>query len=199
MRARSFSHVGITVRDFGEFVRFYWEVFGCQLVGVSDSPTDRVKGFFGVDAPAPTCKIGWLRVPGGVVLEIFEFNPQQPFVEGPWNRVGQTHFSLNIRNVHAWHAYLKSKGVTIVSEPSQSPNGGQWFFFIKDCDGNLIELMDLGKMYYVLRWLGPLGGWLSRRGWLVSDHLIYKKYYEPTPADRRAGTGTTGSTPGNTQ
>jgi catechol 2,3-dioxygenase-like lactoylglutathione lyase family enzyme len=172
MRARSFSHVGITVRNFNEFVRFYSDVFGCPLVGVSDTPTERVRSFFGVDAPSPTCKIGWIRVPGGAVLEIFEFNPQLPLEQGPWNRVGLTHFSLNIRNAHKWHADLKRKGVTIVSEPMQSPNGGQWFFFVKDCDGNLIEMMDLGLMYYVLGWLGPLGGWLFRRG-------RYKQYYEP--------------------
>src|SRR5918995_1467140 len=99
MRARSFSHVGITVRDFNEFVRFYWDVFGCPLVGVSDTPSDRVRTFFGVQPPAlidadaagggrgvegmPTCKIGWIRVPGGAVLAIFEFQPQQPLVQGP--------------------------------------------------------------------------------------------------------------------
>ena len=38
-------------------------------------------------------------------------------------------------------------------------------------DGNLIEMMDLGYMYHVLQWLGPLGGWLFRRG-------MYRKYYE---------------------
>jgi catechol 2,3-dioxygenase-like lactoylglutathione lyase family enzyme len=172
MRARSFSHVGITVKDFNEFVRFYWDVFGCPLVGVSDTPTDRVRSFFGVDAPMPTCKIGWIRVPGGAVLEIFEFQPQQPLVQGPWNRVGLTHFSFNIRNAKKWHDYLKRKGVTIVSEPAKSPNGGQWFFFVKDCDGNLIEMMDLGWMHYVLQWGGPLGGFLFRRG-------RYKQYYEP--------------------
>ena len=37
--------------------------------------------------------------------------------------------------------------------------------------GNLIELMDLGYMYYVLGWLGPLGGWLFRRG-------MYREYYK---------------------
>ena len=115
MRARSFSHVGITVRDFNTFVRFYWDVFGCPLVGVSDTPIERVRAFFGVDGPMPTCKIGWIRCPGGAVLEIFEFQPQQPLVQGPWNRVGLTHFSLNIRNAWKWHDYLKSKGVTIVS------------------------------------------------------------------------------------
>ena len=179
MRARSFSHVGITVRDFNTFVRFYWDVFGCPLVGVSDTPSDRVKSFFGVDpsttlgpgAPAPSCKIGWIRVPGGAVLEIFEFQPQQPLVQGPWNRVGLTHFSLNVHNTQKWYDYLISKGVECVSKPEKSPRG-HTFFFAKDCDGNLIELMDLGFMHYVLDWGGPLGGFLFRRG-------MYKKYYEP--------------------
>ncbi len=169
MRARSFSHVGLTVRDFNRTVKFYWEVFGCPLVGVSDTPPDRVQSFFGVDAPAPSLKIGWIRVPGGGVLEIFAFEPQQPAVEIPWNRVGLTHFSLNVRNLQKWYDFLVSKGVEVVSRPERSPRGHS-FFFAKDCDGNLIELMDLGYMHYVLGWLGPLGGWLFRRG-------MYKRYY----------------------
>lgn len=179
MRARSFSHVGITVRNFNEFVRFYWDVFGCPLVGVSDQPPDRVRAFFGVDPSTslgarvtePSCKTGWIRCPGGAVLEIFEFQPQQPIVNGPWNQVGLTHFSLNVRNTQKWHDYLVSKGVEIVAKPERSPRG-HTFFFARDCDGNLIEMMDLGYMHYVLDWLGPLGGFLFRRG-------MYKKYYEP--------------------
>ena len=45
------------------------------------------------------------------------------------------------------------------------------FFFVKDPDGNLIEITDLGYMYYVLGWLGALGGFLFRRG-------MYRRYYE---------------------
>ena len=170
MSVRSFSHVGITVSDFNKFVKFYWEIFGCPLVGVADTPPDRVRAFFGVDGPAPRCKIGWIRVPGGAVLEIFHFEPQQPPVDIPWNRVGQTHFSFNVRNLQKWHDHLQSKGVEIVSKPERSPRGHS-FFFVRDLDGNLIELMDLGYMYYVLDWLGPLGGWLFRRG-------MYKQYYQ---------------------
>ena len=54
MRARSFSHVGITVADFNRTVRFYWDVFGCPLVGVADTPPERVRSFFGVEGDAPT-------------------------------------------------------------------------------------------------------------------------------------------------
>ncbi|HYE87380.1 MAG TPA: VOC family protein [Vicinamibacterales bacterium] len=175
MCVSSFSHVGITVRDFNETVRFYWEMFGCPLVGVSDADPNRVRGFFGVDAPDAKCKIGWIRVPGGGVIEIFEFNPQLPHADVPWQRVGLTHFSLRVTNIQKWYTYLKGKGVTVLGQPEQSPNGGQRFFFIKDCDGNLIEIMDLRMMHYVLQWLGPLGGFLARHGW-VRD---YSAYYQP--------------------
>ena len=96
MKARSLSHAGITVSSFNRAVRFYWEIFGCPLVGVADTPPERVRAFFGVDAPQPSCKIGWVRVPGGGVLEIFEFQPQQPPVPVTWNQVGLTHISFNI-------------------------------------------------------------------------------------------------------
>ena len=33
MRARSFSHVGVTVSDFNRAVKFWWDVFGAPLVG----------------------------------------------------------------------------------------------------------------------------------------------------------------------
>ena len=169
MRARTFSHVGITVSNFTAAVKFYSELFGCPLVGVADTPPDRVRGFFGVNGPAPACKIGWIRVPGGGVLEIFAFEPTQPAVAVPWNRIGLTHFSFNVTHLQKWHDRLKAQGVDIVTAPERSPRGHS-FFFIRDFDGNLIELMDLGYMYHVLNWLGPLGGWLFRRG-------MYRQYY----------------------
>ncbi|CAN5872267.1 N/A [soil metagenome] len=172
MRVRSFSHVGITVSDFNRCVKFYWEVFGCPLVGVADTPPERVRSFFGVEAGGqmPSCKIGWIRVPGGAVLEVFHFEPQQPPVQIPWNRVGLTHISFNVRNLQQWYDYLQARGVECISRPERSPRGHS-FFFCRDFDGNLIEMMDLGHMYFVLGWMGPLGGWIFRRG-------MYKKYYE---------------------
>jgi glyoxylase I family protein len=179
VKVRTFSHTGITVSNFNKAVQFYWDVFGCPLVGVADTPPERVRSFFGVGAPEagarettlPACKIGWIRVPGGAVLEIFEFQPQRPAETVTWNRVGLTHISFNVRNLQRWYDYLQSKGVECVSRPERSPRGHS-FFFARDFDGNLIELMDLGYMYYVLGWLGPLGGWLFRRG-------MYSKYYHP--------------------
>lgn len=170
MKVRSFSHTGITVSDFNAAVKFYWKVFGCPLVGVADAPVERVRGFFGVDAEAPTCKIGWIRVPGGAVIEIFGFEPRQPPESVQWNRVGLTHLCFNVRNTQRWYDYLTSEGVECLGPPERSPRG-HTLFFAKDPDGNLIELTDLGYMHHVLAWLGPLGGMLFRRG-------MYRKYYE---------------------
>jgi catechol 2,3-dioxygenase-like lactoylglutathione lyase family enzyme len=170
MKARSFSHSGITVSNFNRAVKFYDEIFGCPLVGVADTPPDRVRTFFGIDADSCSCKIGWIRVPGGAVLEIFAFEPQIPPSAISWNRVGLTHISFDVRNLQKWYEYLQSRGVECVSKPERSPRGHS-FFFAKDFDGNLIELMDLGFKYHVLKWLGPLGGWIFKRG-------MYKKYYE---------------------
>ena len=156
MKARSFSHAGITVSNFNRAVRFYWDVFGCPLVGVSDTPPDRIRSFFevGSNTETPSCKI----------------DPQKPTIGIPWNQVGLTHISFNVRGTARWYDYLVKKGVECVSKPERSPRG-HTFFFAKDMDGNLIELMDLGYMHHVLGWLGPLGGFLFRRG-------RYKKYYE---------------------
>ena len=79
-------------------------------------------------------------------------------------------FSFNVRNTQKWYAYLVSKGVECLSKPEQSPRGHS-FFFTKDMDGNLIEMIDLGFMHHVLHWLGPLGGLLFKSG-------RYKQYYD---------------------
>ena len=97
MKARSFGHVGITVSNFNAAVKFYWDVFRCPLVGVADQAPDRVKEFFHVDAESPSCKLGLIRVPGGGVLEIFEFQPNQHAIDVPWNRIGLTHSCCNVR------------------------------------------------------------------------------------------------------
>ena len=172
MKARSFSHVGITVSDFNRAVRFYWEVFGCPLVGVADTPPERVRGVLRRRrAERRRCKIGWIRVPGGGVLEIFEFQPQQPPGADPVEpRRPDAHFASTSATCRSGTTTWSSKGVEASARPS-GRRAATRSSSSKDFDGNLIELMDLGYMYHVLNWLGPLGGWIFRRG-------MYKKYYE---------------------
>lgn len=171
MRVHSFSHVAITVADFNRTIRFYNDVFGAPVVGVNcDHDPDRLRTFFGIDSPTPELKIGWIRVPGGATIEVFEFRPGGGSgTPVQWSRPGFTHLAFNVRGVERWHARLVAKGVEIVSPPEKSPKGHS-FFFAKDPDGNLIELIDNHHMRAVLKWLGPVGGPIFRR-------TLYRKYY----------------------
>ena len=179
MRARSFSHCGITVSSFNRAVQFYWDVFGCPLVGVADTPPERVRSFFGISPPIPlaagqarrsrAARSGGFASPAAPSSRFSSSSRSCRPRSIPWNRVGLTHISFNVRNTHRWYDYLQRKGVECVSRPERSPRG-HMFFFARDFDGNLIEMMDLGYMHYVLQWLGPLGGWIFRRG-------MYRKYY----------------------
>ena len=171
MKVHSFSHVAITVADFNRCVRFYRDAFGARVVGVNcDHDPERLRSFFGVDSDDPGLTIGWIRVPGGATIEVFAFRP--PAGEGAeveWTRQGLTHLSFNVRGTDRWHEHLKALGVEIVAPPEQSPKG-HTFFFVKDPDGNLIELIDNKHMRAVLRWLGPLGGH-------VFERTLYRRYY----------------------
>ena len=171
MKAHSFSHVAITVADFNRTVKFYSDVFGAPVVGVNcDHDPARLRSFFGVDAESPELKIGWIRIPGGATIEVFEFTPSLPQSEEvTWSRPGITHFSMNVRNTARWHDHLLAKGVEIVTPVEQSPKG-HTFFFVKDPDGNLIELIDNKHMRAILKWLGPLGGRIFKR-------TLYRQYY----------------------
>jgi catechol 2,3-dioxygenase-like lactoylglutathione lyase family enzyme len=166
----SFSHVAITVADFNRTARFYSDNFGASLVGVNcDHDPDRLRDFFGVDSSHPELKIGWIRVPGGATIEVFEFQPGRDGDPVTWTKQGLTHLSFNVRGTDRWHRYLVERGVTIVSPPQRSPKG-HTFFFVQDPDGNLIELIDNRHMRAVLKWLGPVGGPLFKR-------TLYKRYY----------------------
>jgi catechol 2,3-dioxygenase-like lactoylglutathione lyase family enzyme len=157
-------------------VQFYWEVFGCRW-SASRIRHPTASAHFSASAAAQSapwrrrrCKIGWIRVPGGAVLEIFEFQPRLPPRAGTLERRGLTHISFNVRNLQQVVRRADAQRGGMRSRPERSPRGHS-FFFARDFDGNLIELMDLGYMYYVLQWLGPLGGWIFRRG-------MYRQYYD---------------------
>ncbi|NMB65607.1 MAG: hypothetical protein GYA16_12145, partial [Spirochaetes bacterium] len=114
-------------------------------------------------------RLGFLRTPGGAVLEIFEFTPAIPSEKVCWNKIGLTHITLDVRNVKKWYKKLKDKGVTFLCEPQKTgPN--EWVF-MQDMDGNLIELIDLKFNYIALRYLGAIVAPILRR-------LQFGKYYK---------------------
>ena len=172
MRARSFSHVGITVSDFNKAVRFYWESSAVRSWAWRTRRPNACAASSASSADAPRCKIGWVRMPGGGILEIFEFTAA-PAAGRRAVESGGPDAHLLQRAQHAEVVRLPDEQRRRVPQPARAIAARPHVLLrSKDFDGNLIEMIDLGHMHYVLRWLGPLGGWLFRRG-------MYKEYYQP--------------------
>ena len=112
MRARSFSHAGITVSDFNKAVRFYWDVFGCPLVGVADTPPDRVRTFFGVDARrADAARSAGSACRAAACSRSSSSSRSSRPGRSPGTASGLTHISFNVRTRRSGTTTCVSKGV----------------------------------------------------------------------------------------
>ncbi|NTV91650.1 MAG: VOC family protein [Clostridiales bacterium] len=170
MKVRSLNHVGLTVGNFEKAVKWYYEMFGFRLVSEQFLEKEQTEKLYDLYQLHDTrIRLGFLRVPGGGVVEIFEFSPVLPSEKVCWNKPGPTHFTIDVKDVAGWYGTLGKKGVEFLSEP-QSTDGADWVF-MKDPDGNLIELIDLKANYFALKFLGSLVGKLMAG-------KKYKKYYE---------------------
>lgn len=162
-RVHDLQHVGITVSNFENAVAWWSELFGFRLVTeltISGADAERLAGLYG--ASGLTVRLGFLRAPGGNVLEIFTFDPPIEPQLTDWRRPGYTHVALAVRDVPGMYRQLKSAGITFVSDVNFTA-GAHWAFF-RDPDGNLIELIDLHANRLPLKYLGGLIGNAYRRG-----------------------------------
>ncbi|MBF9018196.1 MULTISPECIES: VOC family protein [unclassified Oceanispirochaeta] len=169
MRIKSLSHAGITVSSIEKSARWYWDVFKMPLVSVSELTKEEVeakKDLYRLEDCS--VRLGFLLCPKGGVVEIFEFSRTEA-ASHRWNAPGVTHFTLDAKNIKKWHAKLSARDDVDVLCPPQTTDGNEWFFF-RDPDGNLIELIDLKFNYFLMRRLGKLAGFLMRKG-------PYKSYY----------------------
>lgn len=171
MKAKGLNHVGITVKDFNKAVRWYRDVFGFSLIskgGLDAERMNQMKKLYNLPE-GTSVQFGFLLAPRGGLIEIFEFSETAPFGHC-WNRPGTHHFTLDVKNVKKWHQKLSERNdVEILNEP-QRDDGADWFFF-RDPDGNLIELMDLGVNTFPIKHFSRLLGFVMRK-------TKFRKFYQ---------------------
>lgn len=169
MKIRSLSHVGLTVTNFDKAVKWYYDVFGLKLISEQILEEKQVNKLFDLYRIRDVkIKLGFLRSPKGGVVEIFEFSKKVPMEHVVWNKPGPTHVTFDVKNVSKWYKRLSQKGVHFFSEPQKT--GTTDWVFLKDPDGNLIELIDLKLNYHVIRKLGALVCNIFKK-------TSFKKYY----------------------
>ena len=90
-----------------------------------------------------------------------------------WNAPGFTHAALDVSGLGPWIEGLGRKGVEFVT-PAQRTGNVDWAF-LRDPDGNLVELIDLKASRPALRLVGGLLGLLYKRG-------KFAAYYRDRPS-----------------
>lgn len=123
-----YSHIGINVRDLAAAETFYGETMGFEKLP-RPSSIDHISG-------------SWYRV-GNLQLHLLE-HEQVPNVDtgiGP-------HIALHVPRdaFQGTVEALRAKGAEVYVEPMQRSDDHVWAAFIKDPDGNTIELTDMGPL-----------------------------------------------------
>jgi len=150
--------VGVTCKDFDRSLNFYSGLLGLPILAVEEIPRDQINDLYGLEPDSVKVRLALLRTGNGAFVELFEFKPlggdHQAVV---WERPGITHFSFNVKNLTVVKKRLEAAGVTFVTQVHTSL--GTDFVFLRDPDGNRVELLDMKALY----WPGQLvGGLLAR-------------------------------------
>lgn len=145
-------HVAMTVSDMERSIEFYKKNFNFKLLdellftayengffAESDDSRELYKVEEGSD-----CKVALLEEENGsMILELFQFRPLQPAQEVPWNRVGITHIAFSTDHFTELYERLVANGADFLMRPGTRVADGLHWVFLRDPDGNMIEL--LGK------------------------------------------------------
>jgi muconolactone delta-isomerase len=132
------DHFGVTVPDVEEATRFFVELIGCTPfypLGRIRSDDDWMKTHLNVHPRAEITKIRFLRCRNGINFELFEYKSPDQRRQMPKNSdIGGHHIGIYVEDFDKALAYLKSKSVTVLGEPSirtTGPNAGRtWIYFL---------------------------------------------------------------------
>ena len=139
----TFDHIGVTVSDIEKTSEFYIKYFGFE----KDYEYRFDEEFFKkrhaqFRQPAGvTCRVQMMRAPDGVLLALFQFSNTEAG-EACWPRTGYNHICLRVDGLPALCERMVADGVEILMPPEiRTRKDGHWIY-LKDPDGNFIELWD---------------------------------------------------------
>lgn len=153
---RGTDHIGFTVPDLDEAIRFFVDVIGCEPfyeLGPFQSEGDWMQTHLNVHPATVMKRLKFLRCRHGSNFEIFEYAaPGQDSTPPRNSDVGGHHLAFYVDDMDDAVAYLKSRGVRMLGQPTvrtQGPSAGQsWVYFLSPW-GMQLELVSFpgGKAY----------------------------------------------------
>ena len=153
---RGTDHIGFTVPDLDQAVRFFVDVIGCEAfydLGPFQSDGDWMTEHLNVHPRTVMRRLKFLRCRNGSNFEIFEYeSPDQNRAQPRNSDVGGHHLAFYVDDMAAALEHLRRHGVRILGEPTvreSGPSGGQtWVYFLSPW-GMQLELVSYpkGKAY----------------------------------------------------
>lgn len=152
---RGTDHIGFTVPNLDEAHDFFVNVIGCEYVyslGPYVADDDWMQTNLNVHPRTTIRELRFYRCGFGTNFEIFEYVPADGQAPQPRNSdIGGHHLAFYVDDFDAALAYLRSHGVRILGEPTNSKNaseGQRWVYFLSPW-GMQFELVSFpnGKAY----------------------------------------------------
>ena len=130
----SIHHVGIFTNNPLKLIKFYTEKIGFKTETTKMVSETLMKEIFSISTE---CKLTRLKY-GQIILEIF--SPENiKLRQKEEDASGYNHWSLAVEDKDAFCQELINQGVSII----KAEHKGQFICFIKDPDGNLIEIYEM--------------------------------------------------------
>lgn len=133
-------HYGITVSDLDRSIAFYRDTFGMEVVDRFEMEPDSFAQVLGVDdGRAEVAFLGGI----GFRIELEEHaDPELSVADlADPDDVGVPHVCLEVDDVDAFYREYEDD-VTFVSPPGQASDSGATICYLRDPDGNLVELIE---------------------------------------------------------
>lgn len=144
-------HVGVTVPDMAEAVRFFERVFGAVTV-VTTGPVDVDDTYMthrlGVPAGRRITDIRVLRCGNGTNVELFEYAGEAPTPVKQNSEVGGFHIAFQVDDADAAAARLREGGVDVLEGPTYVDDGpleGLTWVYLRTPWGQYLELVSTAR------------------------------------------------------
>jgi len=118
-------HTCLNVMDLGRSITFYQDHLGLKLTRK-------------VEIKENDSEVAFLEDPDGNAIELTRWHDKKQLVEGD----NFDHVAFGVKDLKATIERLRARGTTIAMEPFKLKGGGHQIAFIKDPDGNWLELIE---------------------------------------------------------
>jgi len=131
-------HVGITVADLDRTVDFYAETFDLDVVAEFSVGGDAFAEAVAVEGAS--AEFAHLDA-GGTTVELVAYEPVgEGSIDPELNRPSATHLGLSVEDVESFYESLADDVETL--SPPRTTSSGTTVLFVRDPEGNLIEVLD---------------------------------------------------------